>query len=180
MVQTGLAGFVQSVLVKHWTQLPLPSHLTPPPAMQVVPIATGCVPHVQLEHVATVQGFSVGGQSEGAWQAQPLDELELLEALELLLEELELEPPFEELEPPFEELELEPPFEELEPPLDELVAALLLDEWVEDVPPVPLPLPPVPFDPPLQPLPAHVTRGKLSTRPARQIRDERKTTSLER
>jgi len=88
MVQTGLAGFVQSVLVKHWTQLPLPSHFTPPPAEHVVPIATGCVPHVQLEHVATVQGFSVGGQSEGVWQAQPPDELELLlDELELLDED---------------------------------------------------------------------------------------------
>jgi len=159
MVQTGLAAFVQSVLVKHWTQLPLPSHFTPPPAEHVVPIATGCVPHVQLEHVATVQGFSVGGQSEGVWQAQPPDELELLlDELELLLDELELL---------LTELVA----------VAVLVAELLLDDWIEDIPPVPPP--PVPFDPPPQPLPAHVTSGNVSTRPARQIRDERKTTSVE-
>jgi len=95
LVHTGLAGFVQSVLAKHCAQLPLPSHLTPPPGVEhVVPIATFCVPHAQLEHVATVHGFSVGGQSEGAWHAQPLEELELLD--ELLLDEL-VEPPPDEL-----------------------------------------------------------------------------------
>jgi hypothetical protein len=151
LAQTGAAALVQSALVKHCTQFPMPSHFTAFPTAHAMPMGASMVPQTQFEHVVVRQGLALSGQSEAFMHAQLPEELDVL--LVVLL--LAVVPPV-------------PPFPE---PVE-----LALDE-VESVvwPPVLLLL--VVLPPPPHPLPAQVASGNASARPANQNLDECKTTS---